>query len=121
MSSVPTAYRDIMNDPPGDAVEPARDCLDNERRRIGRVAGAISAAGFAGDGGGEAIDDEHNEGSERFTLTLSNPSSGNLTDSSATGTITNHDAERRESPIFHRQEQAGGTDQRVLGRATVQW
>ena len=31
------------------------------------------------------------------------------------------DAERRESPIFHRQEQAGGTDQRVLGRATVQW
>ena len=38
------------------------------------------------------IDDEHNEGSETFTLTLSNPSSGNLTDSSATGTITNHDA-----------------------------
>ena len=38
------------------------------------------------------IDDEHNEGSETFTLTLSNPSSGSLTDSSATGTITNHDA-----------------------------
>ena len=38
------------------------------------------------------IDDEHNEGSETFTLTLSNASSGNLTDSSATGTITNHDA-----------------------------
>ena len=38
------------------------------------------------------IDDEHNEGSETFTLTLWNPSSGNLTDSSATGTITNHDA-----------------------------
>ena len=38
------------------------------------------------------IDDEHNEGSETFTLTLSNPSSGNLADSSATGTITNHDA-----------------------------
>ena len=31
------------------------------------------------------------------------------------------DAERRESPIFHLQEQNGGTDQRVLGRATVQW
>ena len=31
------------------------------------------------------------------------------------------DAERRESPIFHLQEQSGGTDQRVLGRATVQW
>ena len=31
------------------------------------------------------------------------------------------DAERRESPVFHLQEQAGGTDQRVLGRATVQW
>ena len=38
------------------------------------------------------LDDEHNEGSETFTLTLSNASSGNLTDASATGTITNHDA-----------------------------
>ena len=38
------------------------------------------------------IDDEHNEGSETFTLTLSNASSGELTDASATGTITNHDA-----------------------------
>ena len=38
------------------------------------------------------IDDEHNEGSETFTVTLSNASSGELTDSSATGTITNHDA-----------------------------
>ena len=31
------------------------------------------------------------------------------------------DAERRESPLFQMQEQEGGTDQRVLGRATVQW
>ena len=31
------------------------------------------------------------------------------------------DAERRESPVFHLQERSGGTDQRVLGRATVQW
>ena len=31
------------------------------------------------------------------------------------------DAERRESPVFHLQEGAGGTDQRVLGRATMQW
>ena len=31
------------------------------------------------------------------------------------------DAERRESAIFHLQEQSGGTDQRVLGHATVQW
>ena len=38
------------------------------------------------------LDDEHNEGSETFTVTLSNASSGSLTDSSATGTITNHDA-----------------------------
>ena len=38
------------------------------------------------------IDDEHNEGSETFTLTLSNASSGDLTDASATGTINNHDA-----------------------------
>ena len=38
------------------------------------------------------IDDEHNEGSETFTLTLSNASRGDLTDASATGTITNHDA-----------------------------
>ena len=38
------------------------------------------------------IDDEHNEGSETFTLTLSNASSGELTDATATGTITNHDA-----------------------------
>ena len=38
------------------------------------------------------IDDEHNEGSETFTLTLSNASSGALTDATATGTITNHNA-----------------------------
>ena len=31
------------------------------------------------------------------------------------------DAERRESPVFHLQEGSAGTDQRVLGRATVQW
>ena len=31
------------------------------------------------------------------------------------------DAERRESPVFHLQEELGGTDQRVLGHATVQW
>ena len=30
-------------------------------------------------------------------------------------------AERRESPLFQMQEQAGRTDQRVLGHATVQW
>ncbi len=38
------------------------------------------------------IDDEHNEGSETFTVTLSNASSGQITDATATGTITNHDA-----------------------------
>ena len=31
------------------------------------------------------------------------------------------DAEHRESPLFQMREQSGGTDQRVLGRATVQW
>jgi hypothetical protein len=31
------------------------------------------------------------------------------------------DAERRESPVFHLQEGSAGTEQRVLGRATVQW
>ena len=31
------------------------------------------------------------------------------------------EAERRESPIFQLQEPGAGTDQRVLGRATVQW
>ena len=31
------------------------------------------------------------------------------------------DAERRESPVFHLQEGSRGTEQRVLGRATVQW
>ena len=31
------------------------------------------------------------------------------------------DAERRESSLFQMQEQGAGTDQRVLGRATVQW
>ena len=30
------------------------------------------------------------------------------------------DAERRESPLFQMQEQGSGSDQRVLGRATVQ-
>ena len=170
----------------------------------------------------QVYDDEHNEGSETFTVTLSNASTGQITDATATGTITNHDAlpaaltarfgrtaavhiveqveervnaprtpglagrvagreingdmgqqfaldflqpigsrfvgtpragmrtseygrdyrigygmqvleqgklnlelgidaERRESPVFQLQEQAGGTDQRVLGRATVQW
>ena len=31
------------------------------------------------------------------------------------------DAERRESPMLHLEEESAGTDQRVLGRATVQW
>jgi len=31
------------------------------------------------------------------------------------------DAERRESPVFHRQEGSRGADQRVLGHARVQW
>ena len=31
------------------------------------------------------------------------------------------DAERRETPLFQMQEQGAGSDQRVLGRATVQW
>ena len=31
------------------------------------------------------------------------------------------EAERRENPLSHSQEASGGTDQRVLGRATVQW
>ena len=31
------------------------------------------------------------------------------------------DAERRESPLLRMQEQWEGTDQRVLGHATVQW
>ncbi len=39
----------------------------------------------------EVLDDDHDEGSETFTLTLSNPSAGRLVDASATGTISNHD------------------------------
>ena len=31
------------------------------------------------------------------------------------------DAERQENPIFHMHEQSGETEQRVLGRATIQW
>ena len=31
------------------------------------------------------------------------------------------DAERREIPIFQMQQQGGGSDQRILGRATVEW
>ena len=38
------------------------------------------------------IDDDHDEGSETFTMTLSDASSGQITDGTATGTITNHDA-----------------------------
>ena len=52
----------------------------------------INAGSSSGSIEVSVIDDEHNEGSETFTLTLSNASSGDLTDSSATGTITNHDA-----------------------------
>ena len=39
------------------------------------------------------LDDSHDEESETFTLTLSNPSGGNayITDATATGTIENHD------------------------------
>ena len=37
------------------------------------------------------LDDDHDEGEETLTLTLSNPSSGRLTDGEATGTIVNHD------------------------------
>ena len=38
------------------------------------------------------LDDSHNDGEETLTLTLSNASSGVLTDATATGTIANHDA-----------------------------
>ena len=38
------------------------------------------------------LDDEHNDDEETLTLTLSNASSGVLTDATATGTIENHDA-----------------------------
>ena len=37
------------------------------------------------------LDDEHDEGSETFTLRLSNPSNGKLNDGEATGTIRNRD------------------------------
>ena len=37
------------------------------------------------------LDDSHDEGEETLTLTLSNPSSGRLTDGEATGTIENRD------------------------------
>ena len=37
------------------------------------------------------LDDEHDEGSETFTLRLSNPSNGKLSDGEATGTIRNRD------------------------------
>ena len=37
------------------------------------------------------LDDAHDEGEETLTLTLSNASSGRLTDGEATGTIENHD------------------------------
>ena len=37
------------------------------------------------------LDDAHDEGEETLTLTLSNASSGRLTDGEATGTIKNHD------------------------------
>ena len=37
------------------------------------------------------LDDSHDEGEETLTLTLSNASSGRLTDGEATGTIENHD------------------------------
>ena len=37
------------------------------------------------------LDDAHDEGEETLTLTLSNPSSGRLTDGEATGTIENRD------------------------------
>ena len=38
------------------------------------------------------LDDSHNDGEETLTLSLSNASSGVLTDATATGTIENHDA-----------------------------
>ena len=37
------------------------------------------------------LDDSHDDGGETLTLTLSNPSSGRLTDAEATGTIENRD------------------------------
>ena len=38
------------------------------------------------------LDDSHDEARETLTLTLSNASNGTITDGTATGTITNHDA-----------------------------
>ena len=58
-----------------------------------------SASGTLSFGAGESsqrievavLDDDHDEGEETLTLTLSNPSSGRLTDGEATGTIENRD------------------------------
>ena len=58
-----------------------------------------SASGTLSFGAGETsqrievavLDDDHDEGEETLTLTLSNPSSGRLTDGEATGTIKNRD------------------------------
>ena len=49
----------------------------------GRSSGSIEVT---------VLDDSHNDGDETLTLTLSNASSGVLTDATATGTIENHDA-----------------------------
>ena len=59
-----------------------------------------SASGTLSFGAGESsqrievavLDDDHDEGEETLTLTLSNPSSGRLTDGEATGTIKNRDS-----------------------------
>ena len=54
-------------------------------------SGTLSfAAGETSKTLGVVLDDEHDEGEE--TLTLSNASNGHITDATATGTISNHDA-----------------------------
>ena len=78
------------------------------------------------------LDDSHNDGDETLTLTLSNASSGVLTDATATGTIENYDAMPRalvarfgRTAAVHIVEQVGarvnaprrpGFDGRVAGR-----
>ena len=52
----------------------------------------ISAGSSSGTIDVPVLDDSHDDAGETLTLTLSNPSSGTLTDGSATGTITNDDA-----------------------------
>ena len=94
----------------------ARLLLENRPERVTSGTPAIGAGSSARTVKVSVIDNEHYEGSERFTLMQ-----GRFLEQGRLNLQLGVDAERRVSPVFQMRETSGAANQRVLGTASVQW